>query len=144
MKIDGHEIVVTPSSFQNAMALKRAIAKALLDQGVDLGLGSINVNTKDILKTDLSDDTIESLLSLVLSVGTSEQVIDALFACATSAIFKTSKDTFKIDRDFFELENREYFYPIMIEIAKVNISPFFKKMGSWFENLQGILPSTQK
>lgn len=127
MDINGHTLVVAPSSFQEAMNLKRAIAKALMDQKNGLGLSGIKIDEEDPLKTDLP---IDSLLQTAMSVATDPEVIDCLFVCASHALI----DDQKIDRDFFEdVNKRSYFYPIMLEVMKQNLSPFFENLSSLFE-----------
>ena len=66
---------------------------------------------------------------MALSVITSKRVKDALFKCAEKALVGADK----VDRSFFEsVENREFYYPIMTEVIKVNLGPFFKSLGSLF------------
>jgi len=58
---------------------------------------------------------------------------DARFKCAERCLLGEDK----INWDFFEKEeNREYYFPIMIEIAKVNLAPFVKGLLSMFGGIK--------
>ena len=145
MTIDGNEVLITPSSFQNAIALKRAIANALRENGVRLGLDGLSIDTDNPLKTDLPSGTIDNLIENALSVATSPEVHTALFACCETVVF--GKDRLKVDLGFFDdpdegIKRREYFYPIMSEVIKVNIGPFFKNLGSVFGGFLGTKTDT--
>lgn len=134
MQIDGHELLVTPADFETAMRLQREIVSALQEFGFDLGLGKIKPDTENVLNTELPDNTLDALISKALSVATSKHVIAVLFECCESVVF--GKDRIKVDRDFFEsVDNRKYFYPIMVEVAKQNLVPFIGSLGSLLKNL---------
>lgn len=145
MTIDGHEVIVTPSTFQNAIDLKRAIANALRENGMHLGLDALKINADDPLKTDVPSETIDNLIENVLSVSTSPEVHSALFRCCETVVF--GADRLKVDQAFFDdadhgVERRAYFYPIMMEVIKVNIGPFFKNLGSVFGGILGQVLNT--
>lgn len=147
MTLDGHEVIVTPSTFQNAIDLKRAIANALRENGMHLGLDALTVNADDPLKSDVPSETIDNLIENVLSVSTSPEVHAALFKCCETVVF--GKDRLKVDQGFFDdpdhgVERRGYFYPIMMEVIKVNLSPFFRNLGSMFSVFQKMIENIQK
>jgi hypothetical protein len=151
MKIDGHELLITPSSFSDAMALQRAVASALKRTKIDLdGLSGDVLPEKteggfDLEKLDLSklSGVVDTIAGLVLNLVTSEQLETCLFKCAERAVFGTTR--LKVDREFFEeVENRKYFYPIMVEVIKVNVGPFFNLAGSMFSGLMGKITSSLK
>lgn len=134
MQIDGHELLVTPADFETAMRLQAEMASALQEFGFDLGLGKIKPNAENILKTELPENTLDALVSKALSLATNKHVINILFECCKSVTF--GKDRLKVDRDFFEsVDNRKYFYPIMVEVAKQNLVPFIGSLGSLLKNL---------
>lgn len=140
MQVDGHEVIIVPASFQDALDLKRAIANALREHGLNLGAENIKINEKDPLKSDVK---LDAILENVLSVATNPEVIRCLFKCAEHAKFGEQRAN--IDKDFFDdVKNRAYFYPIMLEVIKENVGPFFVNLGSWFGGLQGILGDTPK
>ena len=136
MKIEGHELKITPAPLQKSMDLMRSVANALRDQGLDLE--SVEINAADPAKTEVP---LDAILRNVLSVATDPVVINLLFDCAHHALVNSQR----IDREFFEpVERRKYFYPVMLEILKVNVMPFFDDLGSWFGGLQGMIKSTPK
>jgi hypothetical protein len=138
MKIGNKELIVTPSSFDEAMDLRDAVEIAVKSGKLKF---DVQVNQEDLLKSDLGDETFGSLINAVLSVDSSKEVRKCLFVCAERAVLGEAK----IDKDFFEKpENREFYYSIMFEILKVNLAPFFKglfsgSMGSIKEKISSFL-----
>lgn len=125
--INGSELKITLGSFSEAMSLQKAIGRALRGMKLDL---------PDSAKADLSPDAIGDILGAVLNVATSDDVEAALFSCAGRCLIGTEK----VDRDYFERpENRQNYYPIMIEIIKANCGPFIKGLGSSFGGLGQLL-----
>ena len=134
MNINGKELMVTPGSFAEAMALQKAIGRALKGTKLDLPGDSL---------TELDPDSFGDIIGAVLGVATSDEVEAALFGCAARAVY--GPDKLRVDRDFFEeVANRELYYPIMVEIIKVNVGPFFKGLASKFGALAGKLGGSQK
>lgn len=118
---------ITPSSFSDAMALQRAVAFALTKS-------SIQINTGILDGEDIDAGSLDTIIKMILQVGISEEIERCLFVCAERVLYKSAK----VDRDFFEpVENRELYYPIMLEIARVNLAPFFKKISSTLTGLIG-------
>jgi hypothetical protein len=138
MNIDGKELMITPAPFAVAMRLQKALADALRADGINLDLKGLDINDDDPMKSEISGQTIGSLVENILAVATSPAVIDVLFECCESVAFGQGRD--KPNADFFEeVANREYFYPIMSEVLKVNLGPFFKRIVSMFGGLQGLI-----
>lgn len=132
MQLNGKNLTVTPGSFSEAMALQKAIGRALKGTKLELPESST---------IDLSPDKIGDILGMVLGVATSNEVEDCLFACSARAVLGQDK----IDRDFFEkVENRELYYPIMVEVIKVNVGPFIKGLASQFGALGALVTSSPK
>lgn len=126
MTIDGKELRITPTSFDEAMDLKDAIEIAIKG-------GQLNIST-DILEKDLSESDFGNILKTVLSVDCSKEIRACLFKCAERAVLGTDK----ITRDWFEdVNNRQYYYQIMFEVMRVNLSPFFAKIFSLFSGTEG-------
>lgn len=122
---------ITLGSFAEAMALQKAIGRALRGMKIEL---------PDSVKTDLSADSIGDILGAVLNVATSDEVESALFTCAGRCLIGNDK----VDKDYFEkAENRQNYYPIMIEIIKANCGPFIKGLGSSFGGLGQLLGKNQ-
>lgn len=135
MIIDGKELIVTPASFAEVMALKVAIVKALKENGVKVDLSGINLNEEDILKAKVGD--IGWVLEPILTVSTDPIIRKLLFKCCERVVFGPEKT--KIDADFFEnSENWKYYYPIMTEVMKVNLIPFFEIVSSVLSKLKGM------
>lgn len=112
-------LTITLGSFKEATALQRALANALKGSVSDI---KIPKSVKD-------DVDIGGFLDSLFSVISDQEVENALFACASRSAFNGKK----VDRDFFEeAENREHYYPIMLEVAKANLGPFFKGVLSKF------------
>ena len=132
MDINGKRFIVQPAGFEDAMELQEAVADALKGAKLDLnGVSEALANGGDILEADVGklSGPLESIIGMALSVITSKRVKQALFKCCETVIVGDDK----VNRDFFEkVENRELYYPIMMEVVKVNLGPFFKRIGSLF------------
>jgi hypothetical protein len=127
MKIGGKELRITLANFQTGIDLQRAFGQSLIEG--KLNLEGISLNKEDVLKTDISGNSLSSIISTLISIGISEKFESCIFECAKSCLWGNDK----VDRDLFEkVENREFYYPIMIEIAIVNLSPFAKGLLSMF------------
>lgn len=121
MKINGQDLRITPASFEDAMELQRTVGTAIKENKLN-----IDGNFGDSLaNTEISPDTIGDIINTIINIGISKDVENALFKCAERALVGDKK----VNRDLFEpVENREHYYPIMIEILKVNLLPFFKAL----------------
>ena len=129
-KINGQDFIITPGSFEEAMRLKDAVSKAITRQGIRLDLSGLDGG--DIMNTPV--EKVGGIIENVLAVDSDPEVRVALFSCAARATY--GKDREKITVDFFEpVERRELYYPIMVEVLKVNLGPFFKNLLSKFETL---------
>lgn len=142
MDLAGKNLRITPASFAGALELQAAVAEAL--KGTKLDLGGL---TNATMESDVSDlaGPLETLAGMVLSVITSKRVENALFDCCKTVLWGEDK----VDRDFFEdIEHRELYFPIMTEVVKANLGPFFKRLGSLFggaeDLLSGFLKSKSK
>ncbi len=138
MKYNKTKLQVTPSSFRDALQLEKAIASAISSSSLKISFDSLD--TKNLANAEISDDTLGEVIKTMLTVVVDDSVEKTLFDCAKKANY----DKVKIDEDFFEdVENRELYFPIMIEIVKVNVGPFVKSLFSQFGgligNLKGIL-----
>ena len=144
MKIDGIEIEIQPSTFANAMALKKAVADALRKDGITLDLKSININDDDILKSDIGENTLGSLVENVLAVATDANLRKALFDCCDKVVL-FGNERLQVNASFFEEPDTwGYYYPIMIEVIKVNLTPFFGKLSSMFSGVQELIVKSLK
>ena len=132
MTIDGKELRITLADFQSGLELQRALGEAIAKS--DMTIDGIKINKDDPLKTDIPETSLSSILKTVVTIGISKTFEDALFKCAERAVVGEEK----VNREFFEKEkNREYYFPIMIEIAMANLAPFVKGLLSMFSGVQG-------
>lgn len=137
--IDGIELIVSPASFAEVMALKEVIARALKENGIKIDLSSIDVSSKNV--SDMEAGEVGWMLEPILTLITDSSIRQHLFKCAERAMFGKEK----VDQALFEdLKNRKYYYPIMMEVLKVNISPFLGLASSLFSNLPGLTDIVQK
>ena len=144
MKISGVDIHIEPASFADALALQKALGRALKGQKLDLGGISSDVIKKDasgkidIASVDLSGagGIATTVFNLLLGPACSDEVESCAMACAKRCLYGLDK----VDLDFFEQEkNRSLYYPIMIEVIKANCGPFIKGLVSSFGDLGAIL-----
>jgi hypothetical protein len=145
MQVNGSELKIS-TSYEEADALLTAIMKALKGQKIDLeGVNADVLPTPkegekiDVSQIDLSKASgfIETIANLVLSTATSPEVKACLWTCAKRCVIGNEK----VDKDFFEkVENRKFYFPIMVEIIKENCGPFFAGLGSLFSGL-GLNPA---
>ena len=134
--IDGIELVVSPASFAEVMAMKEAIVSTLKENGIKIDLSSVDIGEENLTKMELGD--VGWILDPILTIASNSVIRKHLFKCAERAMF--GKD--KVNEDFFEdPDNRKYYYPIMLEVLKINIAPFFGLAGSLFKKLG---PLTEK
>lgn len=124
---------ITPASFEEAMELQDAVGNALSAKKIDLDFDITGAEEK------LNSGDIGTVLQLAISVATDKRVRNSLFTCAKRARYKNQS----IDADFFEhKENREKYYPIMIEILKVNLLPFFGGLGGLLQTAKGMIKTS--
>ena len=139
MLIEGKELTITPAGFADVFALKRALALAVKRDGINFDMGGFSIDEENPAKSQVGN--IGEILDSILEVATDPDVQKWLFKCCERVLY----GKYKVDKDFFEeSENRQYYYPIMIEVIKVNLSPFFGKLGSLFANLPGVTELFQK
>ena len=132
MQLNNKELRITAGSFADAMALQKAIGRALKGSKLEL---------PESMTVDMAPDKLGDIIGAVLGVVTSDEVEACLFACAARAVLGDAK----IDRDFFEnVDNRELYYPIMVEIIRVNVGPFIKGLASKFGALGALAGSFPK
>jgi len=133
VSINGIPLYITPASFQDASELRNAFLEAIQKTNVD-NLGS------NFFNLEFSQEAILPFIKGIISIATSERMENALFKCCEKVLFGDQK--VKINRDFFEdVDNREYYYKIMLEVAKANLIPFFKGIGGALKKFTDIIPT---
>lgn len=114
-------VKIEPSTFQNAVNLKKAVVKCLLDAGVlkDINTGSI---------TDTAN-LLNKFSEILLTAETSTGFENTVFECLQTCIYD---DKYKINKQLFDdiPEAREDYYEIVSKCVEVNLRPFFKSLVS--------------
>lgn len=131
MTFDKTKLNITPASFQEANELRRVVGEAVAKEPLRFGK---EFNTEKILDNEITGDLLSGVLGPLLSIVNSRDVESAILVCAKRCLYNKQK----IDQDFFEdVENRELYFPILFEIAKENLSPFFGSLGLGLTTIRG-------
>jgi hypothetical protein len=136
-------LVVTPASFDISNNLKNAITQAIYRSPLKIRIPTSVLDIKseedlELTADDLNDDSIGEIVKVFLSMSHSRDVERCLWECCGRAVY----DKAKVNKDFFEkVENREFYYPIMMEVVKVNVGPFIKGLLSQFGDVFGQIKS---
>ena len=139
MDIEGRKLKITVSSFAVAMRLLKALAESVKGDGIKFDLSTFKINFDALEQTEVGD--IGPIIQAGLSLATDENLRNVLFECAERALIGDDK----VDMDFFEEEkNRKHYYPVMVEIARVNLAPFFGGLNSMSLNLGELIGNLQK
>jgi len=137
--IDGKRVAITVSSFKNVCNLQKALADALKDGGIKFNLTGFKLDIKDIQNMEIGD--IGGIVESVLSVLTDEKLRDQLFICCDKVVLGEEK----VNAEFFDEEkNRKYYYPLMFEVLKRNLSSFFGLLSFGSFDLSGLSEIFQK
>lgn len=150
MKISGVDFHIEPASLQEALALQKAIGRALKGQKIDLGGVSSEVIKKDavgnidLASVDLSGagGIATTIFNLLLGPVCSDEVESAAITCAKRCYVESGQKE-PVDMDFFET-HRELYYPVLFEVIKVNCGPFIAGLVSSFGDLGAILGKSLK
>ena len=122
----GKTIEIKPASFQDAINLKKAVAKCLLDAGV--------VKNLDVQRLELAA-LIDKIAELLFNAETSTFFEMALFECLKSCYINENGVKIKITPQLFDEkpELREDYYEIVAKCAEENLRPFFKSLVTEFK-----------
>lgn len=122
----GKTIEIKPASFQDAINLKKAVAKCLLDAGV--------VKNLDVQRLELAA-LIDKVVELLFNAETSTFFEMALFECLKSCYINENGVKIKITPQLFDEkpELREDYYEIVAKCAEENLRPFFKSLVTEFK-----------
>lgn len=135
MTVNGKELKITVASFSDVMALMKALSDSMRDGGIKFNLQGFK------FEGEIEIGDIGPVIEAALSVATDDAVRDRLLECGKKALIGDSK----VNMDFFEAEeNRQYYFPVMIEIARVNLAPFFGSLNSLSSILPGLTDAFQK
>jgi hypothetical protein len=125
----GVVLTVNCADYENADRLFRSVMTELRNAKADLGA-----------LASLGED-ISPLVQGGMTLLASKEVSDALWSCASRCLYGHEKVT----RKLFEAEDaRQDVYPLLWEVAKVNLSPFFGSLVSMLKTGLTTAPVTQK
>lgn len=119
-------VVIKAASFHDAIGLKKAAAKCLLDAGVIK-----NLDFKGLEIASLFDKIAE----LLFNAETSNEFERALFECLKVCYIEENGIKNKITAQLFDEkpEIREDYYEIVAKCVEVNLRPFFKSLLTEFK-----------
>jgi len=124
------------AGFSDSMKLFNAVFKELV--GVPIGQPGAAFDLSTLFQLEASQ-----LKDIVIKVGTSEHVQEAIWKCMMSCTFKGIKDftATRIAANTFDSEdNRPDFLLVAWEVATLNLAPFFKNLAS-LSSIQKGIPS---
>ena len=119
------ECIITAASYKDAVALKRAAVKCLLNTDVLKGIDLDNL--KDLKGLNITK-VFDVIGQLILNIDVSEDFEKAVFLCLPYCTY----DGIKINSQLFDdiPEIREDYYEIVSKCCEVNLRPFFKSLVS--------------
>jgi hypothetical protein len=128
----GAKVSINVADFDDALALKNAVAKEFAQSGLELS----NLKASDLQNfTEMDVNVLMPFLKAVAQFDSSPSVNAAIFACLSRSTYNSER----ITKETFEnVEARADYYEIVFECLKVNLSPFFKGLVSKL-NLAGFL-----
>ncbi len=131
--------MITVSSFKNVCDLQKALADSLKDGGIKLNLSGFNLDLDNLKDMEVGD--VGGIVESVLSVLTDEMLRDQLFLCCKKVVLGDEP----VNEAFFDVvENRKYYYPVMFEVLKRNLSSFFGLLSFGSFDLSGLTGLFQK
>lgn len=123
------DLDITLGSFDVCFELQDAVTKAIKGNSIAIP------NSMD------EEFSPSGFIDAALGTISSKEVRSCLFNCSTRATYRGAQ----VNQDFFEKEeNRELYYPIMVEILTKNIGPFIKGLLSLFGGVGDLLKNYLK
>lgn len=119
-------ITIKTAGFQDAINLKKAVAKCLLDAGI--------VKNLELQGLELAN-LIDKIAELLFSAEMSDDFSKAVFECLKYCYFEENGVKNKITLQLFDEkpELREDYYEIVSKCVEVNLAPFFKSLATEFK-----------
>lgn len=119
-------ITIKAAGFQDAMNLKKAVAKCLLDAGI--------VKNLELQGLELAA-LIDKIAELLFSAEMSDDFSKAVFECLKYCYIEDNGIKNKITPQLFDEkpELREDYYEIVSKCVEVNLTPFFKSLVTEFK-----------
>ncbi len=137
MRVNGMDLIVNPGTLEEAFDLKAVVFEALQ------GKANVSFTDSDLVNlfdAEVSGGNVGAILDMLMSVVSSSKVQASLFNLSKRCAIGEGQDKVVITKDFFEpVENRKHYYPIMLEILKANLLPFFQGLG-----LESLVPEALK
>ncbi len=130
-------IDIRRAGFQDAINLKKAVAKCLLDAGV--------VKNLDFQGLELAS-LFDKIAEVLFTVENSNEVEKALFECLKSCYLEENGVKIKITPQLFDEkpELREDYYEIVAKCAEETLRPFFKSLATEFKTRFNKITSDQQ
>ncbi len=139
----GSKLSMQIAAWQIAANLRWTLAQELKAVGMDFSSGFIQgllrvalTDTKTeedktkrraALLTIIGNEEVDTLKNLLMQLGGSPRLEGVIFDCLISCTY----NGVKITKDTFEPEDaRADFYPLVWEVLKLNLRPFFKSLVS--------------
>jgi len=118
----GAKVAIGIAPWQDAIALKAALAKELAASDFDLD------------NLDLERPMNADVLKVLMKVDSSKAVYDALFTCLARCTYNGQKIT---EATFEDVKAREDYYEVTLACMKANLRPFLKSLFSKLSALAG-------
>lgn len=125
---NGVTLSVAPAPYKDASRLKNKVVNQLMSEGFDLK----DLNSKDIMKTNISKDLIFDVIKRVALLESSEEVEELVIKCAERCLYNKEKITLDT---FEDSEVWPVVIEIKIEVIKANVLPFFLSLPSIVKRL---------
>jgi hypothetical protein len=127
----GIEVKIEPSTFQDAMQLKRNIEKALLKNNINIA--NIDIDLDKIKNKQIDLTLITPFLEIIMILDSDENVHNSIFKCLERCLYNKEKITIET---FEPLEARADYYEVIFSCLKANLMPFFKTLFSELKEKQ--------
>ena len=129
----GQEFRLQVGSMLECTVLKLAFIKALKGEGIKLDISGWDFSQGS--KTEIGD--IGGIADIILGILGNEDLEKALYTLGKKCLIGSDENASAITVDFFEeVENRKYYFPVMIAILKANLAPFIAGLS-----LESLIPS---
>lgn len=112
------------TSYLNTMNLLQHLAKVIKKDIPDFSLNNTMLEKLGSNQDTLKDKLFSILPNALLNAVMDNDLIDAIFKCADNSLI----NDYRINKEYFEnIENRQDFFPVLFQVVKYNLTPFFPK-----------------
>ena len=116
------EVVLNTASFKDAMSLKKAAMKSILESNMRGGIDIADFKTAEISKI------LDIIAHAIVNADTSDEFEAAVFKCLERSHYDKKQINAQLFDDFPEA--REDYYELIVKCCEVNLRPFFKSLVS--------------